>query len=629
MTQKIRNIILIFIDLILLNLSIALSYLLRFDIDSSVPEKLIDSLPMVFFGGSVIKISMFLIFRLYKNLWKYAGIREVISIFGASFVGNVLLVNFVLINRIMVPRSIYIIMFMMDIFLIGMSRFSYRIIRKFINWHYRLKTNSKRVMIVGGGDLGAMVINDLKLHPELNYKPVVIIDDDEAKHGKKINSVPIAGSIKELQIITKKYDVHEVIIAIASLSNLKLNSIYNLCHEINCKIKVIPAISQILGESFSIHKIRDVNIEDLLGREPVKLDNKYIIKFIKDETVLVTGGGGSIGSELCRQIAKYSPRKLIILDNYENNAFEIQNEIKRIYPGLSLQVVIANIRERERMEYIFKRYRPDIVFHTAAHKHVFLMEINPTEAINNNVFGTLNVAKCADMTGVKKFVLISTDKAVNPTNIMGATKRTAEMIIQGINKKSKTEYVAVRFGNVLGSNGSVIPILKKQIKAGGPVTVTHPEVTRYFMTIPEASQLVLQAGSMASGGEIFVLDMGKSIKIYDLAEKLIKLSGFEPGKDIKIEICGLRPGEKLYEELLLAEEGLKKTQNNKIFVAKPVDIDFEELIEKLEILKKLIKNNPENVFDFMVSLVPTYIPDSKIKKIDIEGKAVLKPSFAG
>jgi len=629
MTQKIRNIILIFIDLILLNLSIALSYLLRFDIDSSVPEKLIDSLPMVFFGGSVIKISMFLIFRLYKNLWKYAGIREVISIFGAAFVGNVLLVNFVLINRIMVPRSIYIIMFMMDIFLIGMSRFSYRIIRKFINWHYRLKTNSKRVMIVGGGDLGAMVINDLKLHPELNYKPVVIIDDDEAKHGKKINSVPIAGSINELQIITKKYDVHEVIIAIALLSNLKLNNIYNLCHEINCKIKVIPAISQILGESFSIHKIRDVNIEDLLGREPVKLDNKYIIKFIKDETVLVTGGGGSIGSELCRQIAKYSPRKLIILDNYENNAFEIQNEIKRIYPGLSLQVVIANIRERERMEYIFKRYRPDIVFHTAAHKHVFLMEINPTEAINNNVFGTLNVAKCADMTGVKKFVLISTDKAVNPTNIMGATKRTAEMIIQGINKKSKTEYVAVRFGNVLGSNGSVIPILKKQIEDGGPVTVTHPEVTRYFMTIPEASQLVLQAGSMASGGEIFVLDMGKSIKIYDLAEKLIKLSGFEPGKDIKIEICGLRPGEKLYEELLLAEEGLKKTQNNKIFVAKPVDINFEELIEKLEILKKLIKNKPENVFDFMVSLVPTYIPDSKIKKLDIEGKAVLKPSFAG
>jgi FlaA1/EpsC-like NDP-sugar epimerase len=365
-------------------------------------------------------------------------------------------------------------------------------------------------------------------------------------------------------------------------------------------------LSQLIDESVSIQKIRDVKIDDLLGRDPIKLDNNEIGGLIKDQVVMVTGGGGSIGSELCRQIVKYSPKRLIILDNYENNAYDIQNELLAHYPNLNLTVKIANVREKGRLEYIFKKHKPDIVFHAAAHKHVPLMEANPTEAIKNNIFGTLNVVECADKFGVKRFVMISTDKAVNPTNIMGATKRTAEMIIQAMDRVSKTEFVAVRFGNVLGSNGSVIPLFKKQIEAGGPVTVTHPDIIRYFMTIPEAVQLVLQAGAMAEGGEIFVLDMGEPVKIYDLARNLIKLSGFEPEVDIKIEFTGLRPGEKLYEELLLAEEGVQATKNNKIFVAQPLHTDLAILRREIDCLRDLIMTNADGARDYIKVIVPNY-----------------------
>ncbi|MDF2523987.1 MAG: putative nucleoside-diphosphate sugar epimerase, partial [Clostridiales bacterium] len=385
-----------------------------------------------------------------------------------------------------------------------------------------------------------------------------------------------------------------------------INDIYNECSKTDCKVKILPSVSQLIDESVTIQKIRDVSIEDLLGRDAINLDIGEISSYIENQVVLVTGGGGSIGSELCRQIASFNPKHLVILDNYENNAYEIQNELLYKYPDLKLDTVIASVREKMRLENIFREYRPDVIFHAAAHKHVPLMEENPTEAVKNNVFGTLNVAECADKFKAKKFVLISTDKAVNPTNIMGATKRIAEMIIQAINRHSKTEFVAVRFGNVLGSNGSVIPLFKKQIEQGGPVTVTHPEITRFFMTIPEAVQLVIQAGAMAKGGEIFVLDMGQPVKIYDLARKLIKLSGFEPDEDIKIEFTGLRPGEKLYEELLLEEEGLQKTKNDKIYVAQPVFTDLAMLKREIDCLKDMIQSNSDGVKDYIQMLVPTY-----------------------
>ena len=395
-----------------------------------------------------------------------------------------------------------------------------------------------------------------------------------------------------------------------SASSKTINELFTLCSATSCKVKTLPSLSQLINETVTVQKIRDVNIEDLLGRDTIFLDSQEINSLINEQGVLVTGGGGSIGSELCRQIATFSPKQLIILDNYENNAYDIQNELLAKYPDLKLTTIIASVREKSRLENIFKTYRPDIIFHAAAHKHVPLMEANPTEAIKNNVFGTLNVAECADKYGAKRFVMISTDKAVNPTNIMGATKRIAEMIIQAFSRQSKTDFVAVRFGNVLGSNGSVIPLFKKQIEQGGPVTVTDPEIIRYFMTIPEAVQLVLQAGAMAEGGEIFVLDMGEPVKIYDLARNLIKLSGFEPDVDIKIELTGLRPGEKLFEELLLAEEGVQSTKNDKIYVAQPLHTDLAILKREIECLREIILTNAEDARDCIKVIVPNYKQNS-------------------
>ena len=404
-------------------------------------------------------------------------------------------------------------------------------------------------------------------------------------------------------------NVDEIILAMANVDKARKSEIINICKETKCKLKTIPGIYEIIDGKVDIKKIRDVDIEDLLGREPIKVNMEEMSGYIEERTVLVTGGGGSIGSELCRQIASFNPKHLIIVDNYENNAYAIQQELIRRYEGkLNLSTIIASIREYKRMDEIFNEYKPDVVFHAAAHKHVPLMENSPSEAIKNNIFGTLNVARLADIYKVKRMVLISTDKAVNPTNIMGATKRAAEMIIQTINKNSETEFVAVRFGNVLGSNGSVIPLFKKQIAEGGPVTITHPDIIRYFMTIPEAVQLVLQAGAMAKGGEIFILDMGEPVKIVDLANNLIRLSGFEPGIDIKIEYSGLRPGEKLYEELLMSEEGLTKTANSKIFIGKPVEFDSKKVMHNLEMLKKIVDNEDVELIDsVMRSFVTTYI----------------------
>lgn len=408
--------------------------------------------------------------------------------------------------------------------------------------------------------------------------------------------------------VVERKSIDEIIIAIPSAKPAVLNRIYEQCVKTKCKVKILPSMSQLIDESIILKRVKDVDIEDLLGREPIVVDLEGIAGYLSGKVVLVTGGGGSIGSELCRQIASFGPKKLIMLDNYENGLYDILNELTRKYPELDIIPVIANIHEMDRLKEIFGEYRPNIVFHAAAHKHVPLMENNPEEAIKNNVFGTWNVAHCADMYNAERFVLISTDKAVNPTNVMGATKRIAEMIIQALDTKSKTEFVAVRFGNVWGSNGSVIPLFKKQIEQGGPVTVTHPDVTRFFMTIPEAVQLVIQAGAMAEGGEIFVLDMGEPVKILDLAKNLIRLSGFEPYEDIDIEITGLRPGEKLYEELLLNEEGLKATKHNKIYVAKPLHIDYEVLERELDILRQKVykQSDSKELKEYVKVLVPNY-----------------------
>ncbi|MCX7747149.1 MAG: polysaccharide biosynthesis protein [Clostridia bacterium] len=615
MQQKIRSNLLILLDIILVNVSLLLAYLLRFDGDfNNVPPELRDysQIINVIIIATVIKIVCNIVFRLYTSLWRYASIHEMVSIGFAAMIGNTLAFSYLVVTRhffgiTSIPFSIFIITFFIDLFLIGASRFGYRVFRRLIRKErLSFSGEKKKVLVIGGGDAGAIIIKELNHHSELNSVPVAIIDDDKTKHGKKINGVPILGGRKDIAEVVKSKNIDEIIIALPSASNKVISEIYSVCSDTDCKVKILPSMSQLIDESVIIQKVRDVNIEDLLGRDPINLELEEITLYLQGKVVLVTGGGGSIGSELCRQIAAFNPKRLIILDNYENNAYDIQNELTYFYPDLDLITIIANVREKHRIDSIFSKYKPDVVFHAAAHKHVPLMEANPTEAIKNNVFGTLNVAEAADRFGAKRFVLISTDKAVNPTNIMGATKRIAEMIIQAIDRHSKTEYVAVRFGNVLGSNGSVIPLFKKQIEQGGPVTVTHPEVIRYFMTIPEAVQLVLQAGAMAEGGEIFVLDMGEPVKIYDLAKNLIKLSGFEPEADIKIEFTGLRPGEKLYEELLLAEEGLEATKNDMIHVAKPLFTDFAMLKREIDCMKEVIMTNSEGVMDYIKVIVPNY-----------------------
>lgn len=470
-------------------------------------------------------------------------------------------------------------------------------------------TDISRVLIIGAGCAGEMVVKELEKNPQLNKKAVAIIDDDITRIGDQVSGVDIVGTRNSILKIVKLYKIDEIIFSIANISKKGKKEIIDICKNTNCKIKTIPGIYEIIDGKVDIKQVRDVDIEDLLGREPIEVDFNLMGSYIQDSTILVTGAGGSIGSELCRQIANIRPKKLIMLDNYENNLYSIQQELIRKYgDSIKMIAVVASIREQKRMEKIFDKYRPEVVFHAAAHKHVPLMENSPGEAIKNNIFGTLNVAMLSSKYNVKRFLLISTDKAVNPTNVMGATKRAAEMIIQSLNEESKTEFVAVRFGNVLGSNGSVIPLLKKQIEEGGPVTVTHPNIIRYFMTIEEAVGLVIQAGGMAKGGEIFVLDMGEPVKILDLAKNLIRLSGFEPDVDIKIVFTGLRPGEKLYEELLMSEEGLLDTKHKKIFIGRPIDFDKNDLQKYLIELRNIVLEEEDELMEqAMKNLVPTFI----------------------
>lgn len=507
------------------------------------------------------------------------------------------------------------------IFTIGI-RVSFRIYRRMIS-HGRVLLNSsnisnlEKILIIGAGSCGQLIIEEIRKQNPIKQKVIGVIDDNPSKIGTYLRGIKILGNRNKIIEISEEKNVDLILIAMPSVDGKTKKEIIEICQSTRAKVKIIPGMYELIGGKVSLNRMRDIDLRDLLGREEVILDKKGIKDYIENKVVMVTGGGGSIGSELCRQIAKFSPKLLLILDIYENNAYELENEIISNFKNLKEKVLIASVREEKRLENIFNEYKPQVIFHAAAHKHVPLMERNPEEAIKNNVIGTLNVAECAHKYGAERFVLISTDKAVNPTNVMGASKRMCEMIIQAIDKNSNTEFVAVRFGNVLGSNGSVIPLFKKQIAKGGPVTLTHKKITRYFMLIPEAAQLVLQAGAYAKGGEIFVLDMGNPVLIYDLAKDLIKLSGFEPEVDIKIEITGLRPGEKLYEELLMDEEGLRKTSHEKIFIAKPGEYDFEMLKLGVNALKKIADlGDVETLKTALQFIVKTY------KRLDTENNSV-------
>lgn len=547
------------------------------------------------------------LFRLYRIVFDSIGLFDTLKLVGAVLCIFSVGLSYSIPLGFGVWKQFY---FALTFFFIALAvRYSKRI---YIMLKYSVTRSSKgkiRAMIVGGGNAGTAIIREMQTSDKIAYNPVCVIDDDETKIGKRISNVKIIGTTEEIDKYAEKYAVDEILIAMPSAKKADLKRIYELCKKTKCKVKTLPGIYQIVNGDASVAALREVRITDLLGREQIQVNLDEIMGYIEGETVLVTGGGGSIGSELCRQIATHNPKKLIILDIYENNAYDIEQELKRKYPSLDLLALIASLRDKGKMEDVFEKYRPTIVFNAAAHKHVPLMETSPNEAVKNNVFGTLNAARCADKYGVKTFVQISTDKAVNPTNIMGATKRICEMIIQTIGRNSKnTNFVAVRFGNVLGSNGSVIPLFERQIAEGGPVTVTHKDIIRYFMTIPEAVSLVLQAGAYAKGGQIFVLDMGEPVRIYDLAYNLIKLSGLEPNVDIEIKCTGLRPGEKLYEERLMDEEGMQTTPNGLISIANPIALDEQFLWAKLDELYKAAYEETDHMKTLVSELVTTYTP---------------------
>ena len=575
-------------------------------------------------GGNIFVFSLliwptlmvlsFYIFKTYSVLWRFSRISDLLRL----FVGMVVALGALFICQMAVygkaiSAPAMLLTFFLAFFLTVVFRLCMKDIILRVSCREAAENNSAdklkgNIMIIGAGCAASMIINELRDNKVNNCKFKCAIDDDPAKKNTYILGIKVYGDRNSIIEAAEKFQIDTILFAIPSCDNKEKGEILNICKETGCELKIVPSIYQMMnsGEKGISKKIRKVQIEDLLGREPISLDINRIIDYVAGRTVLVTGGGGTIGSELCRQIAEHDPKRLVIFDIYENNAYDIQNELRRKYPELDLVTLIGSVRDSKRLESVFKTYRPDIVYHAAAHKHVPLMEDSPNEAIKNNVFGTLKTAQCADKYGAKKFVLISTDKAVNPTNIMGASKRMCEMIIQSYNKRSETEFVAVRFGNVLGSNGSVIPLFKKQIEAGGPVTVTDLDIIRYFMTIPEAVTLVLQAGASAKGGEIFVLDMGKPVKILTLAENLIRLSGFTPHKDIKIEFIGLRPGEKLYEEMLMAEEGLKETENKLIHIGQPIEFDENEFFAALDNLRKAMYDDTVDMRAIVSGIVPTY-----------------------
>ena len=616
--KKNRNILLILIDIIII-IGCYTASLLFLDMQITNIKKFIIEMAIV-----VIVYQIFLnCFRMYQNMMRYEVGKDYIKYILSSFLSLTVLtivdkafnLEFVTLRTNVLAGVLVAGMFVMYR-LAGRSILS-RKMSKYEKINKNQDNKANNLLIIGAGMGAREIIIAIKNNMRDKYNIVGIIDDDISKINHYILGVKVLGTRYDIPKIAKEKNVDLIFFAINKIDAISRRKILEICQETGVKTRVLPTTEEVITKHGAMNSLRDVQIEDLLGREPVHLDNKNINSWIKNKTVLVTGGGGSIGSELCRQIVKYDPKRLVILDIYENNLYDIEMELRAEYPKLNLEAIVASVRDKARLNNVFETYKPEIVFHAAAHKHVPLMEKSPLEAIKNNVFGTYNVVNCADEYGVEKFVLISTDKAVNPTNIMGASKRVCEMIVQAKNKVSNTEYAAVRFGNVLGSNGSVIPLFKKQIERGGPVTVTHKDITRFFMTIPEAVQLILQAVTYAKGGEIFVLDMGEPVKIYDLAVSLIKLLGYEPNVDIPIEITGLRPGEKLYEEILMSEEGLTSTKHNKIFITEPMNITMEELEEKLEKLKELLKlEKDENseVKRYIKEIVPTFKEPEEVNK---------------
>ena len=612
--EKLPNIVLfIVLDFFMLLIASKLSILMRFDF-LNVPELYMNNAQRFIILDFIILFIIYSILKLYTSVWKYASVIELIDIMLSNTAFIAITSIYKSIFSIKLPISFYLIEFFLLVMLTCITRLGYRVIRTF---YIKVKNrkNSKKTMLIGAGDAGRMIIDEIYNNAEaFDSKIVCVIDDNRSKVGHYIKGFKIEGSTKDIERLAKKHEVEEIIIAIPSASKERIDKIVTECHKVECEIKILPSIYMQMEENEKVSpmsQIRPLSYEDFLGRDQIVVDDTQIKNDLADKVILVTGGGGSIGSELCRQIAKANPKTLIIFDIYENNAYDIQQELLRKYPSLDLRTIIGSVRDYDRLEKVFKKFKPDLVYHAAAHKHVPLMEVSPYEAIKNNSFGTLNTVKLADKYKVKKFVLISTDKAVRPTNVMGASKRICEMIVQTYDKISKnTDYVAVRFGNVLGSNGSVIPLFLKQIENGGPVTVTDEKMERFFMTIPEAVSLVLQAGCYAKGGEIFVLDMGKPVRIKALAEKLIRYKGLEPNKDIEIKITGLRPGEKLYEERLMEEEGMQTTPNKLISIGKPLNIP-ESFLKDLDDLIKSAYNNDDEIKDKVAKIVTTYKVDKE------------------
>ena len=611
---RIRAFLLLVLDIIAIIASSFIALSIRFEfhfnaISSQYVESLYRYLPI----NIVCTIIIFCLLRMYTSLWKYASVRELSNVVIASILSGVVqLIGMFYILRWPMPRSYFVVYTMLLLLLEFGIRFGYRFFR-FLRNEIGGMNEVSHVMVIGAGDAGAAIIKEISLSKFVNQKVYCVIDDDPAKVHRYIEGCRVVGDRNTILENVEKYDIEKIIIAIPTASKKTIREIVDICQKTPCELKILPGTYQLINGEVSVSQLREVEISDLLGREQIEVNNEEVFRLIQGERILVTGGGGSIGSELCRQIAANKPKQLIIFDIYENNAYDIQQELRRNYPDLNLVVLIGSVRNTNRINYVMQKYRPEVVFHAAAHKHVPLMEDSPNEAIKNNVMGTYKTAQAAVKAGARKFVLISTDKAVNPTNIMGASKRMCEMIVQMMNRESpNTDFVAVRFGNVLGSNGSVIPLFKRQIAEGGPVTVTDRNIIRYFMTIPEAVSLVLQASHYAKGGEIFVLDMGEPVRIDDMARKLIRLSGFTPDVDIKIEYTGLRPGEKLYEELLMDEEGLTNTENKLIYIGHPIAMDDNWFKEKLKELDKASKKETEKIRELVAEIVPTYFYKYKL-----------------
>lgn len=605
-----KRLLLICYDILAVIASSYLALLSRFDFNPTmIPTLYLHTANRALPGLIIITLIVFAVLRLYNSLWSYAGGTELMYMICACLVDAFLgMIYVLLMNHAAVyplPRSYYVYFAIALIIFTAISRYSYRLVRAFSNRRVKAATQ-KRVLVIGAGEAGNAIIKEITNSSYVDMNVVGVIDDDKKKHGGYIHGVKVLGDRYDIEDVARELNVKEIIVAIPTAAPKEMKEILDICKKTGCELKRLPGMYQLVNGEVSISKLKDVDVNDLLGRDPIQVNLESIMGYVSGKVIMVTGGGGTIGSELCRQIASHKPKQLVIVDIYENTTYDIQNELKHDFPELNLVVLIASVRNTKRMNDIFETYHPEIVYHAAAHKHVPLMEDSPNEAVKNNVLGTWKIVKAADRYKVKRFVMISTDKAVNPTNIMGATKRICEMIIQTYNNRSNTEYVAVRFGNVLGSNGSVIPLFKKQIAQGGPVTVTHPDIIRYFMTIPEAVSLVLQAGAYAKGGEIFVLDMGEPVKILDLARNLILLSGHKPDDDIKIVFTGLRPGEKLYEEMLMEEEGLQETENKLIHIGKPIEMDEEKFLEELQELADYVVTEPHDIRNWVQKIVPTY-----------------------